>query len=52
MIYKKLSIVLKNVDNMFLKDFIVRKMNLNNYNDLFDLKEHIQNVRSSLELVI
>jgi len=27
-------------------------MNLNNYNDLFDPREHIQNIRNNLELMI
>jgi hypothetical protein len=27
-------------------------MNLNNYNGLFDHREHIQNIRNNLELVI
>lgn len=34
------------------RDFIVTKMNLNNYNDLFDPREHIQNIRNNLELMI
>lgn len=35
-----------------LLDYISAKVNLDNYKGLIDLQEHIQNVRSLLELVI
>jgi len=34
------------------KNFIVVKMNLKKYNDLFDFREHVQNIRNNIELVI
>jgi len=33
-------------------DFIVTKINLNNYDNLFDLRKYIYNVKSDLEWVI
>lgn len=33
-------------------DFIVTKINLNNYDNLFDLRKYIHNVKSDLEWVI
>jgi hypothetical protein len=35
----------------FLKFHVVVKVNLDNYNDLTNPKEHIQNTRSILELI-
>ena len=34
------------------KNYIITKSNLNNYNDHIDLRNHMQNVRNILELVI
>jgi hypothetical protein len=34
------------------KDYISTKMTLDNYNDLVDPREHVQNIQSNLELVI
>lgn len=35
-----------------VKNYVVAKSNLNNYNDHIDLRKHMQNVRNILELVI
>lgn len=50
MIYKRLSIMLKHVDNTSFKDFMVTKMNLNNYNDFFFLI--LENISKMLEAVL
>ena len=40
------------LNTCLLIDFIASKMNLDNYDRLSDPKKHVQNVRSSLGLVV
>jgi hypothetical protein len=49
---KGFSLIQTYIDTQFLEDYFSMKISLDNYDGLANLREHVQNMHSSLELII
>jgi hypothetical protein len=49
---KGFSLIQTYIDTQFLEDYFSMKISLDNYDGLANLREHVQNMHSSLKLII